>query len=135
MPACLHPETTRDDNPFSVHSQAADRGSAYRRQADNLRAILTPPEMLLPDLSTRVEQRNFLLVIGVDACLEILLETVTASAGQAQVIYLGLAASDLGHDVIYFHRYDDDLRGLAIFAQPARPFRDLLAQGIGQVCH
>lgn len=83
MPACLHPELARGDDPFPVHSQATDCRSTCRRQADNLRAILTPPEVFLPGLSARVEQRDFLLVSGVNACLKILLEAVTAPTGQA----------------------------------------------------
>ena len=68
MPADQHPTPPGADKQRSVELEREDRRTTDRGQAEDLRPVIAPREMLIPALRTWIEQRhNFmrLRVLGV----------------------------------------------------------------------
>jgi hypothetical protein len=64
MPAHLYPAVTCFDNERVIHVEGSYSGPSHRGQAYDVAAMLTPAEVLLPALLTRMEQANLLACYG-----------------------------------------------------------------------
>ncbi len=74
------------DGPRSVHRQCCDCSPASWCQADDQKSIRRPDEMLAPDSSTRVEQRNLFTGNGIYSRQPVGLPLIAMKTSQGQVI-------------------------------------------------
>ena len=83
MPANLHPAITCFDNERVIHIESNYSGPSHSGQAYDVAAMLTPAEVLLPALLTRVEQAHLLVCYWVWHCYLRALELVAGMTRQA----------------------------------------------------
>jgi hypothetical protein len=83
MPANLHPAVTCFDNERVIHIESNYSGPSHSGQAYDVAAMLTPAEVLLLALLTRVEQANLLACYWVWHCYLRALELVAGMTRHA----------------------------------------------------
>ena len=61
MDCVLDPESSGGNEACTIQSQGLDRRPSSRRFTDDMRAILTPSEMILPRFTAGIEERDYLI--------------------------------------------------------------------------
>ncbi len=82
--------------------------------------------MRMPVLRAWIVQGNFLLSFGINACLIIQFEAITANTSEAEIVEDRFTPCAFGDDVVDFHRHDNNLPRLAVFTASIGTLNDLL---------
>lgn len=128
MPTCFDPPFARPDRTFTIDLQSCHCCPTTCRHTYQNGAVLTPLEVVVPILCSRVIQGNCLIRFGINPCQSIVLKTVATRARQAQVLLNSLTTYAFGDNVVYFHLDHDCLGSLAVFAQTFSASCDEFAQ-------
>ena len=130
-----HPQKTNMHHARTIHRQGFDGCPSYDRFAKGASAIVTPAEMLVPALPSRVKQSY------APACLRVprrdlrTLCVVTHWARVAQVVRLGLSTQRPRHDVIDFEGFGaESLLQLTVFTAELSSLGDELSKRLRDVC-
>lgn len=100
MPPHRRPTTSRCHDRRMVHAQRNHRCAARRGQSDHPHAVLGPAEVLLPFVTTRMEELRRRARQRVGAAGASGLELVAGSAALTQICYLVRAAERTRLDVV-----------------------------------
>ena len=99
-----HEPATNLDGSSRIHLKEIDCGSSGGRSAFDLCGIaFNPPEMILPALSPRIEQRNRTSCLRVGTDCELPLSSVTRETGERQIGKVGGPFIGARDDVIHGH--------------------------------
>lgn len=88
------------NDPLSVHGQCFHRCSAFRGHTDDLQAIGGPNKMILPQLSTGIEERHCFPCNRIDGLYATSLAAIAVKAGKSQVIHVIRTALAEWNDMI-----------------------------------
>ncbi len=83
-----------------IHAERGDSGSPARRQSDDLRAVLTPREVLVPAVTSRIEEFDEAFRNRITRLPPLALEFVAQRTTQTEVHKLSRAARRTGNDVV-----------------------------------
>ena len=84
--------TTSRDNERIIHPESLNRGTANRRQPNDVHPILTPAEMLMPSVGARIEERNRFAGIWRWHVNSVRLVQIAARTGPGEVLKFRLPA-------------------------------------------
>jgi len=127
MPSGFDPMPASRHNIRIVHLQRVHRGTANRRQANDIRSVLTPAKMVIPGLCAGIKQPHLSTGFRVKAVRMRPFIAVAPGARQAEIAGICAAATGEGNDMLDVHLGATEVLGrLAIFTAVLRPRRDLL---------
>jgi hypothetical protein len=120
------------DNACSIQVQLRNGGSANRGQANHQSVVITPGEMLVPVVISRVKKRDGFPCEWINRVCLVVLEIVTSLAGPRQVLRGAFAAGSQRNDVLV----RESIRAIiflanAVFAATLRAFPDEQPQFFG----
>jgi hypothetical protein len=118
MPANCYPALTGCDEHRPIEQQGSHSGAASQSQSDDSGSVRAPGEVLLPLLSTGIEQWHFLLAHWILSDDLLALVPITQRAGQPEILSLRLAPQGLGNQVVDLHRAADHACGCLAVAAP-----------------
>ena len=109
MPTRGNPTTAGNHDQGMVEAERLNCGATGRGQPDNPRAILTPPEMRVPVLLTRMKEWDRLTTLRVYRVCPGLLVAIARRACKAKVLGSGGSRVRAGNDVVNLVFQADDL--------------------------
>lgn len=119
------------DDVLSVQAEFRDGRATARGQPEQLGEVTVPREVLAPDISPRMKERDFLQRDRIDGCGFDVLEVVAALTGKRQVILGALPAGVNWNDVFVGERVGRiSLLADAVFATEIRLFADQPSQSL-----
>ncbi len=112
-----------------IHAERGDSGSSARRQPDDLRAVLTPRKVLVPTVTSRIEEFDEAFRDRITRLPPFALKFVAQRTTQTEVHKLSRAARRTRKDVVEMKgRQRHFLRSLAILAPLLRGANNLRAE-------
>lgn len=100
-----------------IHAERGDSGSPARRQPNDLRSVLTPREVFVPTVTSRIEEFDEAVRDRITRLPPLALKLVAQKTTQTEVHKLSRAARRTGNDVVEMKgRQRHVLRSLAILA-------------------
>lgn len=109
MPAGLDPITPYQNSKIVVHVQRLNRRSPAHRPPDDFRAILTPPEMALPLLSSGIEETYPPACHRITTMRFVPFVAVAQRTRQPQVVLIIAAAKNTRFDMLDLQFFVDVL--------------------------
>lgn len=118
MPSGRYPTCPSPYQVLVVQPQDFDRDSANRRCPNDDGAIVTPSEVLVPDLFTRIEERDHAATDWIGAIHSRSLGTVAQRTGQPEILLSGRSAGGYRDDVLQVQRHGGEQLGSQTVAAP-----------------